>query len=226
MKTNGQGNIVYLFAFILAMSSGVAFAEESPFQADTSVEALRNYDLSAEVVYHKKYPRKKRHEISLSANLYFRNDLTSTYGIGAGHLYHFNEIHSWETIHATYLSNRETLLRKQIEEKTGFLPDTEENDLFATTAYMLHPIYGKISWFGKKITHFDLYGLIGGGARRLSSTGEIKAAAVGGIGFRFYLGKKSVLRLEARDFLFREKRVKGDASVHAFVPIAGIALFL
>ncbi len=201
----------------------IGWAEEVPYQVSAPQDQVNDYEIDAEVVYNKQYIHAKRHEVSLLSNLYFRNDLNTTFGLGGSYAYHFSEFHTWEALSLVYLSSHETELRKQIQEKTGLVPEAENNECFLTTAYSLHPIYGKISWFGSKIFHFDLYFLGGGGARKLYQKFEFSPTGVIGTGFRFYLRSKWSMKLETRDFIFSEKQSGGDAIIQAFVPTLGIS---
>lgn len=214
-----------LIAFLNIAFVSLLFAEETPYQIEAQ-PSLHDYELDVEAVYNKKFKHKKRHELSAGGGLYFRNDLNSTISTGGNYTYHFSEYHSWEILNFIFLSNRETQLRKEIKDKTGLVPDTEDNQFFLTTAYSLHPTYGKIAWFGSKILHFDLYFLIGGGVRKLAGKNLVKPAATGGAGFRFYLSQRLSLRLDARDLLFSEKQQSGNKWIHAFVPTVGLSVLL
>ena len=214
---------IQILSFLFVFS---VFAEEAPYAPQTATQDWKNYEIEGEVIYNKKYLHKKSHELTALGGLYFRNDLNSTFGLGGNYTYHFTEDHSWEIINAVYLSNRETLLRKEIKEKTGLVPEAEDNDLFVTTAYVLHPVYGKISLFGKRIIHFDLFFLLGAGARKQVGGYAFGLAGVAGGGFRFYLSNTYALKLEARDLLFSETHMDGNTFIQAFVPSIGISFRL
>lgn len=66
------------------------------------------------------------------------------------------------------------------------------------------PIYAKMNFFGKRVVHYDVYGLIGAGVMLEQSvlpSADISVAPAipVGIGARFWMGTGSFIRVEVKD---------------------------
>ncbi|MBI2026806.1 MAG: outer membrane beta-barrel domain-containing protein [Deltaproteobacteria bacterium] len=194
---------------------------ESPSQS-----TWLDYEIRLKAVYNQKYEHHHRHELSTFSSLYFRNDLNLSYGFGADYAYHFTPTLSWEAAHFLYLNQVETILRQDIRNKTGLIPDVEENEFFVTSSIMFHPAYGKLAFFGRHIAYFDLYVVAGGGIRKLLNLSQLKSAFSFGAGFRCYLSHKLTLKIDARDMLFQEEHQSGASIIHSFTPVLGLSLLL
>jgi outer membrane beta-barrel protein len=75
------------------------------------------------------------------------------------------------------------------------------------------PIYAKMSLAGKKIAHYDIYGLGGLGVSAEQAILPDNAMAFSptlglGVGMRFFVHDTGTIRVQVRDDLLREKRVK------------------
>ena len=75
------------------------------------------------------------------------------------------------------------------------------------------PIYAKMSWQGKNVLHHDIYGLLGVGLTveqaMLPDNSLAFAPTLGpGIGARVFLSDKTMLRIQLKDDLLLERRVK------------------
>lgn len=79
------------------------------------------------------------------------------------------------------------------------------------------PIYAKLNWRGAKVVHYDIYGLagLGGALEKAMMPDGTLAFAPGaglGVGMRFFLGEGKIIRVQLRDDLLAEKRVKTEDS--------------
>jgi outer membrane beta-barrel protein len=79
--------------------------------------------------------------------------------------------------------------------------DTPQSSYFASLSW--YPLYGKLNWFDKAVSHFDLY-LIGGAGQMVLSSGPTSLmTAGGGVGFWFRSGFST--RIELRSQLYQDK---------------------
>lgn len=73
------------------------------------------------------------------------------------------------------------------------------------------PIYAKLAWGTAKVIHFDVYATLGGHgylAQRIEADGGFRALAGPsvGIGMKFFLSQKVILKLDLRDHISLETR--------------------
>lgn len=84
------------------------------------------------------------------------------------------------------------------------------------------PIYAKINFMGKKVVHHDIYGLAGLGLTVEQAVIPDHSMAFGptlglGLGTRLFMGKSSILRVQIKDDIFPERRVKTADSQGTFL---------
>ena len=112
---------------------------------------------------------------------------------------------------------------KQLESDAyGIQPDAYAHVLGVSADAVWSPIYAKFSWRGKKVVHHDVYGLAGGALaiERAMMPDGTTAASPGvslGLGMRFYLSQSAILRVQVRDDLLVQKRVKTADSQGTFL---------
>ena len=103
---------------------------------------------------------------------------------------------------------------KQLESTAyGIQPDAYGHILGVFAEAQWTPIYTKFSWRGKKVVHHDMYLLAGAGGaleKALMPDGVTTFSPGGavGMGFRVYTGPSSFLKLQIRDDLLIQERVK------------------
>jgi outer membrane beta-barrel protein len=79
--------------------------------------------------------------------------------------------------------------------------DTPQSSYFASLSW--YPLYGKLNWFDRAVSHFDLY-LVGGAGQMVLSSGPTSLmTAGGGVGFWFRSGIST--RLEVRSQFYQDK---------------------
>ena len=112
---------------------------------------------------------------------------------------------------------------KVLESPTyGITPDAYRYLASVLVDYQVSPVYAKINWLGRKIVHHDLYGLAGAGAtieQAFLPDGAINIApTVGfGIGTRIFLKNGDALRIQIRDDVLYQKRIKTMDSQGYFI---------
>jgi outer membrane beta-barrel protein len=73
------------------------------------------------------------------------------------------------------------------------------------------PIYAKLAWGRAKVIHFDVYWTLGGHgylAQRVEADGGLRALAGPsvGVGLKFFLSQKTILKVDLRDHISLETR--------------------
>ena len=95
----------------------------------------------------------------------------------------------------------------------GITPDAYRYLGSVLVDYQVSPIYAKINWLGRQVLHHDLYALGGAGLtveQAFMPDGAMAfAPTVGlGIGTRVFLKNGDALRIQIRDDLLYQKRIK------------------
>ncbi len=95
----------------------------------------------------------------------------------------------------------------------GLSPDAYRYWSSFTANALWTPVYAKLAWRGSRVLHHDFYGLAGIGGSVEQSMMPDGAMAISptlalGVGARIFLKSGNTLRLQVRDELLREKRVK------------------
>jgi outer membrane beta-barrel protein len=145
---------------------------------------------------------------------------TPVAGINGG--YHLNEEWGAELAINGGLAMENYSYRLLSSEAYGISPDAYGHMLGISAHALWSPIYAKFSWRGKKVVHHDVYAL-GGTAFALekalmpdASTAFSPGVALG-MGMRFYLNRESTLRVQVKDDLLIQSRVKTEESQSKFL---------
>jgi outer membrane beta-barrel protein len=77
--------------------------------------------------------------------------------------------------------------------------------------FVWSPIYAKLAWGTRRVLHFDVYGTLGAHgflAQRLEADGGLRALAGPsiGLGLKFFLSRKTALKIDLRDHISFETR--------------------
>lgn len=114
-----------------------------------------------------------------------RKDLYDNFYVSAGARYFFSETHGLEFARVLLNFPFASGLVNQIQNQTGFMPDSRQSNFSLGASYIYSPIYGKYAWNETSLVHLDAYFLFGGGIRfsnAIQPYGEV------GIGSAQYLG--------------------------------------
>ncbi len=77
--------------------------------------------------------------------------------------------------------------------------------------FVWSPIYAKLAWGTRRVLHFDVYGTLGAHgflAQRLEADGGLRVLAGPsiGLGLKFFLSRKTTLKIDLRDHISLESR--------------------
>jgi outer membrane beta-barrel protein len=134
-------------------------------------------------VIQKRYlPKTQRWEANFNAATNINDSFFTAYGLGAGLTYNFNEKFGVEAI-AKWFSVNNSKATDQLLEKGVITSGMVVTELFYGLDLRWTPVYGKFSYFDKKIIPFDHYFSIGIGKTQLqagssSGAGQIKVEAL------------------------------------------------
>ena len=133
--------------------------------------------------------------------------------------YHFSESFGIEGLHAAFMTNYTTGLDTDIKETTGLLTDFGVTPVVVLGSSLLITPFRSKSATRSSVYHFETFLTAGGGA----AFSETSTDPIGifGLGFRAFLNKRSLLKVEFRDYL----QFSG-ASKHRLSLVLGGALLL
>ncbi len=171
-------------------------------------------EMEVTVVQKRNVERRNRLETAFEAASYLGGDsYADTYGYGINLHYHITP--RWSVgAKYTYFTNE---LSKEgsylINDPTGVGSQVPSIDYPKSNIMGLlnfYPFYGKMNIFGN-ITHFDIYGFLGGGTITLESGGTPVYTAGGGIGL--WWSQHLTTRAEARYQTYEAQRYTGAADI-------------
>lgn len=136
--------------------------------------------------------------------------------------YHFSEELGAEVQVQGGYSLKNFTYRQLESDAYGIQPDAYKHIVGLSADAIWSPIYAKFSWRGKKVVHHDVYGLAGA-ALAIEQAFMPDAATTAspgvslGVGMRFYLSQDSMLRVQLRDDVLVQQRVKTADSQGTFL---------
>jgi len=207
-------------ALLLAASAPALAQDEGAASGPVDVGVIRDSD--KRVVQKLLYSKEGRLEYGLAAGWMPFDSYTTTplLAINAG--YHFSEGLGAELVIDGGYSLKNFTYKQLESDAYGIQPDAYRHMLGVMADVMWSPVYAKMSWRGKKVLHHDLYGLLGAGGsleQAMMPDGSTTfSPGVGlGVGMRIFAGQSGLIRLQLRDDILVQKRVKTADTQGTFV---------
>jgi len=181
---------------IAAILLGAVFSPAAAAQYDD--EEVGGY---AVVIQNRKF--NMGHEFTLQAGVLpldaFYKGVTGTFR----YTLHFNDFHAWEIAGGTYSFNIETDLRRQLRENFAVQPDAKGLEQiwgYVESAYIIKPIYGKLSLFNRALIYNEIYFAFGGAVGVWDDL-SFRPGPGGGAGIRFFVWDWMSIRLDMRHYV-------------------------
>jgi outer membrane beta-barrel protein len=145
-------------------------AEEAPKVNVTKLENLNQLKPFEDIaVIQKRYlPKTERFEANINVSSNINDSYFSAYGIGGGLTYNFNEKMGVELI-AKWFSAKNSNNTQTLLDRGVVVNGMVVTELFYGVDFRWTPIYGKFSYFDKKIIPFDHYFSVGIGQTQLET---------------------------------------------------------
>ncbi|MBO84112.1 MAG: hypothetical protein CL927_02040 [Deltaproteobacteria bacterium] len=207
---------VALSGIVSSMWSSTAAAQANPID----IGVIKDSDRS--VVQKLLYSKEGRVELGGHLGWMPFDTFTTTPIVALTGGYHFNEEWGAEVVFDYGFALENHSYRLLTSEAYGISPDAYGHILGVGAHALWSPIYAKFSWRGKKVIHHDVYAL-GGFASALEQALMPDAATAFspgmsiGVGMRFYLNQDSTLRVQFKDDLLVQNRVKTEDSQSQFL---------
>ncbi len=110
------------------------------------------------------------------------------------------------------VSNKFTGAAKNLEEKSGFLPDVDYVKSRMEARLLYNVFYGKFRFTRNQALSFDQY--LGLGAAQNDLRSGTNTGPVGDMGFAFWFGQHVSVRLGMKDYYYRENRALSQGYSH------------
>jgi outer membrane beta-barrel protein len=168
------------------------------------------------------FVKAQRHELTVNGGYYVSDLFSGTYILGAAYTYHMTEDAAVEASFGWTHADAEVI--RAIEDGRGqTIEDVYATTTFFASSLLWYPLHGKFR-FGGSIVHFDIHLDLGVGV--VDSSTSRGAAGIGGLGFKVFTGKAVALRIDARDYVYRQELLDERFLVNDVSITAGVSLFL
>jgi len=215
-----------LLAAALLLARG-AWAAEAPATTDTGacVDETVKADLDAKrrrrSAKERLIQKTNRHELGVRGGQYVSDIFDSTWVVGGLYAYHLTEDFAVEA------SGSYTRITSQggpeLERIFSVLGGQKRSSLLFFSNLVWAPLHAKMQT-GSSIVHFDVEVTAGAGV--VDSALSSGIAGNGGLGFMFLLGRAVALRIDLRDYVYRQELLTRRMIVNDVAITGGVSMLL
>ena len=219
--TTGLG----LLALVVGTGASAARAagpdDDTAVCLDQDVKADLDAKRRTRLVRERLVQKTNRHELLLRGGHYVSDMFDATWMAGAAYAYHLTEDFAveasagWTRITSTG--------GPELERTFDVLAGRDRRALLFATNLVFSPLHAKLQ-SGASIVHFDVSVTMGAGV--VDSALSSGVAGNVGIGFGFFVGKAVTIRLEVRDYVYRQQLLARQELVSDLAATLGVGLML
>jgi outer membrane beta-barrel protein len=210
---------------LLALSGRVAFAAEAPPSEGACIDETVKADLDAKrrrrSAKERLVQKTNRHELGVRGGQYVSDIFDTTYVIGGLYAYHLTEDFAVEA------SGSYTRITSQagpeLERIFSVLGGQKRRSLLLFSNLIWSPLHAKLQT-GASLVHFDVNVTAGAGV--VDSVLSSGIAGNGGVGFMFLLGRAVALRVDVRDYIYRQELLTRRLIVNDVAITGGVSVLL
>jgi outer membrane beta-barrel protein len=162
-----------------------------------------------------------RHELVVRGGHYVSDMFDATWVAGAAYSYHLTEDFAVEA--SGGWTNITSTGGPELERTFSVLEGRDRRALLFATNLVFSPLHAKLQ-SGASIVHFDVSVTLGAGVVDSALSSGVMGNA--GIGFAFFLGKAVTLRLDIRDYVYRQQLLDRKELVNDLAATIGFGLLL
>jgi outer membrane beta-barrel protein len=213
---------VVLGALMLSLPGPVARAavpEDTAVCLDEEVRADLDAKRRRRSVKERLVQTTNRHELVVRGGHYVSDLFDATWVAGAAYSYHLTEDFAVEASAAW--TRLETASGAQLERRFALLEGRERRSLLFASNLVYSPIHAKLQG-GSTIVHFDVAFTAGAGVVDSALSSGIAGNA--GIGFSFFVGRAMTVRLDIRDYVYRQQLLSEKLLVNDVAATLGIGV--
>jgi outer membrane beta-barrel protein len=220
-----------LLTALLALAAAAAPAPAAP--PTTVVESNAGVCLDQEIkadldakrrrrsVKERLVQKTNRHEIGVTGGGYVSDLFDASYVFGAHYAYHLTEDIAVEASGAyTRIASAGV---PELERAFSVLGTDNRRSLLFFSNLVWAPLHAKMQT-GASLAHFDLYVTAGAGV--VDSALSSGIAGNGAVGFMFFLGRATAIRLDVRDYVYRQQLLTRKMIVNDVAITAGVSILL
>jgi outer membrane beta-barrel protein len=167
------------------------------------------------------FQQTNRHEILIQGGYYVSDLFDGTYVFGAAYAYHMTEDLAIEA--SGSYTRIESSAGAELERIFSVLGKSNRRELMFNADLLWVPAHGKLR-IGGSIDHFDLYLAAGAGVVDSALASDI--AGNGGFGLKFFLGRAVAVRIDVRDYVYRQQLLAEKVFVNDLTTMLGVSLYL
>jgi outer membrane beta-barrel protein len=213
-------------ALAIIMLASLASLAARRAHAQCIDEAIRD-ELNARRQYRgvqeRLFQKARRHELSALGGVYAADLTSSSFLAGGAYTYHLSEDFGLEASFG-YTRQRSELI-KIVEDKLATDLVREDVNVFIYQGHLIWTLaYGKLRWFGARISRFDFNLALGGGITDNRSARGLTGSA--GLGLKFYPTTYLAVRIDLRDQLLAQELLGDSRLVNNLAASLGLSLFL
>lgn len=160
-----------------------------------------------------------RHELVVRGGHYVSDLFDATWMAGAAYSYHLTEDFAVEA--SAGWTRIETAAGAQLERRFALLEGRERRALLFASNLVYAPIHAKLQ-AGATLVHFDVAFTAGAGVVDSALSSGIAGNA--GIGFSFFVGRAMTVRLDIRDYVYRQQLLSEKLLVNDVAATLGIGV--
>jgi outer membrane beta-barrel protein len=207
------------------LAARVAWAADAPADQGACVDDTVKADLDAKrrrrSAKERLIQKTNRHELGVRGGQYVSDLFDMSYVVGALYAYHLTEDFAVEAS-ASY-----TRMRSgggpELERIFTVLGGQKRQSLLFFSNLVWSPLHAKLQ-SGSSITHFDVQLTAGAGV--VDSALSSGIAGNGGVGFMFMLGRAVALRIDLRDYVYRQELLTRRLIVNDLAITGGVSMLL
>jgi outer membrane beta-barrel protein len=167
------------------------------------------------------FQQTNRHELMVQGGYYVSDLFDGTYVVGAAYAYHMTEDLAVEA--SAFYTRLASSGGPELERTFAVLGGQSRRELLFSADLMLVLAHGKMR-IGGSIDHFDLY--VAAGAGVVDSVLSSDIAGNGGFGLKFFLGRAAALRIDVRDYAYRQQLLGRKLFVNDLSSTLGLSVYL
>lgn len=169
------------------------------------------------------FQKARRHELSALGGVYAADLTSSSWLAGGAYTYHITEDFGLEASFG-YTRARSELTRI-IEDRLATDLVKEDVPVFLYMGHLIWTLaYGKLRWFGSRISRFDFNLALGGGVTDNRSARGLTGSA--GLGLKFYPTQYFAVRVDLRDQLLSQELLGESRLVNNLIATLGLSFFI
>ncbi len=206
-------------AVLQALAPGVGRAQCIDEALRDELNARRQY----RGVQERLFQKAQRHELSALGGVYAADLLSSSYLVGGAYTFHFSEDLGLEASFGYTRAQSEVV--KIIEDRLATDLVKNETPVFVYQGHLVWSLaYGKLRWFGSRISRFDFNLALGGGITDNQAARGLTFS--GGLGFKFYPSEWFAVRIDLRDNVLEQELLGESRIVNNLVATLGMSVFI